>query len=101
MSGQPPSIGPTQLNRLRRNAAGSERSVEPDVSDVPVERLPRDGRRDRRVRRDHDCVDLLGDGGKGRIAGLPADLGGAWIDREDIMPSVCESAKYGVRGSVA
>lgn len=71
------------------------------MSDVPVEGLARDGRRDRRMRHDHDCVDLLGDGGEGRIAGLPVDFNGAWIDREDIVPSVRETAKYRVRRSVA
>ena len=75
--------------------------MEPDVSDIHVERHARDGHRDRRMRCDHDCLDLLGNCGQRRIAALPVDFGGVRIDCEDIVPSLCEPAKYRVRGSVA
>lgn len=75
--------------------------MEPDMSDVPVECLARDSRRDRRMRHDHDCVDLLGDSGEGRIARLSVNFSGAWIDREHIVPGLRKAAKDRVRGSVA
>ena len=75
--------------------------MKPDVSDAHVERRARDGRRDRRMRCDHDCLDLLWSGGQRRIAGLPADFSGARIDGEDIVSGLCEPAKYRVRGSAA
>ena len=75
--------------------------MKPEMSDVPVERLARDRGRDRRMRDDHDCLDLLREGGQGRIARSPADFRGVRVDREDIVPGLREAAKYRVRGSVA
>jgi hypothetical protein len=53
------------------------------------------------MRCDHDGLDRLGKRGQRRIAGLPADFGGAGIDGEDIVPGLCKPAKYRVRGSIA
>jgi len=74
--------------------------MEPDVPDIHVERDAGDGRRDRRMRYDHDGLDLLGNGAQRRIAGLSADFSGAGIDCEDVVPGLCEPAKYGVRGRI-
>jgi len=75
--------------------------MEPDVPDVQVERGAGNGRRDRRMRNDHDGLDLLGNGAQRRIAGLSADFSGAGIDCEDVVTGRCEPAKYRVRGSIA
>lgn len=75
--------------------------MEPDVLNVPVERLLRNFARNRGMGGNHDCVDMLRDGCQRGIAGSTFYLGGVGVHCEDFVSRFGKASVDGVCGRVA
>jgi hypothetical protein len=88
------------LNRGLRHAPLTKRAVKPHAADLALHRLLDYLKRHRRMRRDHDAIEVSRDTGEGWIAGDTFDLGGVRVHRQRFIPTVTELPKHRVGSAV-
>src|SRR5579862_1280492 len=65
--------------------------MHPDVLDPELGALVHRGLGAFGPRSDHDSVDTAGDRAQALVGTVALDLGGVWVDREDLVPAVAEA----------